>query len=802
MKKLLLILIFAMSLPIWAQSQLTGTIRDNQSTPIGWATLILQATVNPKKEYFITSEEDGSFIFKDIKNKGKYKLMGSFIGYKDLEQLIDITDSNSSIILIMTPDENILDEVMITSHRKALKVTPGKATLNIEQSNLAKTQSAYDVLKTLPGVTVSQNGELKIKGKSGVTVLMDGQPTQLSAEQLKTILKGTPGSTLQSIEIMNVPPANIDASGTGGVINIISKKKLVQGFYGTVNSTVGVSKKVSTDHSLNLGYSNENWNYNFLYSFSYAPDRLRENYEKRDLSSINKEWLNQSQFSFLNSRSHLIKLDIARTFDKGDVLRLKTAFDYNDTPSTVNTNVLSGANNIKAGQSVQKNDSKNQLTNLTADLSYKMKITEKESWTTSIGTIYIKSDINDMIYGNNGSILKPNDLLTKQQNKYPSDRKEFYFKSDYQKPLWDKENTTAKLEFGVKSNYSILETNERLRNLLIAGKEVNTLHKSKFEYKTGVHAFYGSFDMTLDKWAITAGLRGEYTHINGDTLNHKKLVKQNYFSLFPTVQLTYTANENYSVMASYSRRIERPEYDKLNPAVRYLNSTTTSMGNPNLQPEYSNNIEVSQQFLGFIDLTLGYSRITDPMLYSYFNKGIDQSYFTTINGKNRSEWQASLSMPIPGINWWENYHGIYFFNTRFDNNLVNENKNTIGVFTYNNFKLPHNFSLELTAWYQNGGIESNFRYRSLGEVNLGVSKKFLDDKFTATLAVSDLFKTGGIRTTVLENPTQLTNFTVKNDMRVFKFGISYNFGGKNKKNDTSQEETTINKGHAPIKVIK
>ncbi|MDM1326318.1 outer membrane beta-barrel protein [Myroides odoratimimus] len=801
MKQLLLILLGVISLPSWAQSQLKGVIKDTQANPIGWATVVLQAKDNPKEEYFITSEEDGTFVFTDIKSKGSFKLTASFIGYKDTVSTITINDHTTPINLIIQSDENILDEVMITSHRKALKVTPGKATLNIEQSNLAQTQSTYDVLKTLPGVTISQNGELKIKGKSGVTVLMDGQPTQLSAEQLKTILKGTPGSTLESIEIMNIPPANIDASGTGGVINIISKKKLVQGFYGTVNSTVGISNKVSTDHSLNLGYGNDNWNYNFLYSFSYSPDRLRERYDKKDLASLDHTWSNQSQFSVLNSKSHLVRLDIDRTFQNGHILSLKTSMDYNDTPSTVHTNTALGNNN-DLFHSVQKNESKSKLTSFKADVIYKMKIAEKESWTTSIGTMYVKSDINDVIYGNNGQLLLPHALLTKQQNKYPTDRKEFNFKSDYQKQLWDEENTTAKVEFGVKSNYSILKTDERLYTFISNGNDINALHKSQFEYKTGVHAFYGSVDMTFDKWAITAGLRGEYTHINGDTLAHKKLVKQDYFSLFRTVQLTYTASDYYSVMASYSRRIERPEFDKLNPAIRYLNSTTTSMGNPNLQPEYSNNIELDQQFLDFIDLSIGYSRITAPMLYSYFNEGINKSYFTSINGKSRSEWYASLSASIPGINWWENYHGVYFFNTRFDNNLINENKNSVGVFTYNNFKLPYNMNIELTAWYQNRGIESNFRYRSLGEVNLGVSKKFLNEKFTATLAVSDLFKTGGIRTTILEHPDQLTNFTVKNDMRVFKLGITYNFGGKNKKGDVPQEETTINKGHSPVKIIK
>lgn len=800
MKNIVYILLVLFGLPLCAQTQLQGTVKDTQNQAVGWATLVLRATDNPTEEYVTMSEENGSFSFKLNKTTGTYTLQTSFIGYQTKEERVELAAQNSPLSIVLSSDEKVLDEVLITSYRKALKVTPGKATLNIEQSNLAQTQSAYDVLKTLPGVTMSQNGEIKIKGKSGVTVLIDGQPTQLSDEQLKTILKGTPGSTLQSIEIMNIPPANIDASGTGGVINIISKKKLVQGFYGTVNSTVGVSHKVSTDHSLNLGYGTDRWNYNFLYSYSYAPDRLRENLEKKDRASANQAWLNQGQHTILNSKSHLAQLDIAHTFKQGNVLRLHTALDYNDTSSTIHTNTTEGSAIMTPQLATQKNDSKSKLMTLKTDLQYKIKLGEKDSWTTSGGMLYVKSDLTDNILGNSGSMLSPNGQI-KQHNVYPADRTEFNFKSDYEKYLWERDQSQAKLAFGIKSNYASLKTDERLQTSFQSAGTTPEQRKSQFAYQTGVHAFYGAFDLTQGQWAISAGLRGEYTHIQGDTLQHKKLVKQDYFSLFPTLQITYTANENYSIMASYARRIERPEFDKLNPAVRYMNSTTRSMGNPNLQPEYSNNIEISQQFLGFIDLTLGYSRITDPMLYNYFNEGMHQAYFTSVNGKDRSEWQASLSLPIPGFNWWENYHGVYFYNTKFDNKAIKENKNSLGFYTYNNFKLPQDFSIELSAWCQNGGIDDNFKYRSLGEISLGISKKFFNEAFTATASVSDAFKTGGIRASILEHPDQQTNLSIKNDMRVFKLGITYNFGGKNKAKQ-EDEDTTLTKTHPAIKVIK
>ncbi|MDR0227582.1 MAG: TonB-dependent receptor [Flavobacteriaceae bacterium] len=786
-KNFITALFIASSFTAFAQIELKGKIVDNNNLPVGWATVVLKSDAIANLEFAVTTDEQGEFVFDTIKETGNYTLNVSFIGYKTIEQKILIQSTNIPLQLNMQSDEQLLDEVTITAYRKALQIKPGKATMDITKSDMAQAQSAYDVLKAMPGVTINQNGEIKIKGKAGVTVLMDGQPTQLSDEQLKTILKGTPGSTLNSIEIMTIPPANIDASGTGGVINIVSKKKLAQGFYGSITANVGIAHKVQTDQSLNLGYGNDNWNYNFLYSHSYAPNRLFEDYKKRETLNDKLTWLDQDQQTNSNSKTHLIKFDATRYFSKGHSFTLNTSFDHNETPSSIKTITSIGADKTLENNLFQNNKNHSKLSTAKVEGKLRIKLNDKDDWSTVVGTTYNKNEINDQLIANNGTGIQfPITLL--QQNKYPSKQNSFYIKSDYNKTLWDRENGQAKVAFGIKSDYTTLKTNEQLFTSISEGQPTSVRKQSEFKYNTGVHAFYGSFDWTKDKWNVVAGLRGEYTTIVGDTLSHKELVKQDYFSLFPSVQVTYTASDKYSVMASYSRRIERPDFDKLNPAVRFLNSTTTSFGNPNLQAEFSNNIEVTQQFLGFIDLSLGYSRITNPMQYSYFSKQIDQAYYTTVNGKDRDEWFASLSMPIPLANWWENYHGVYAFTSRYQNNIIDTKRNSIGVYTYNNFKLPRKWSVEVSAWYQNGGIESNFKYKALSEVNVGVSKKFWKDQFTATLAISDLFKTAQIKTEVLGDPNQLINFNLKQDSRIIKFGLTYNFGGTPKKAIETEEE--------------
>ncbi|MDR2221782.1 MAG: TonB-dependent receptor [Flavobacteriaceae bacterium] len=787
-KNLLTALLIASSFSAVAQIQLKGTVIDTNNQPVGWATVVLKSDKVAKQEYAMTTDEQGNFVFDSLKETGSYTINISFIGYQTIEQKITVQETNNPLQLTMQNDEQLLDEVKITAYRKALQVKPGKATMDITKSDMAQTQSAYDVLKAMPGVTINQNGEIKIKGKSGVTILMDGQPTQLSDEQLKTILKGTPGSTLNSIEIMTIPPANIDASGIGGVINIISKKKLTQGFYGTINANIGVAHKIQTDQSLNLGYGNDHWSYNFLYSHSYTPNRLFEDYKKREPVNSKFNWLNQEQQTIANSKTHLVKFDATRYFSKGHSLTLNTSFDHNETPSTIKTTTLIGSDKLLENNLFQKNNNHSKLSTAKIEGKLRIKLNEKDDWTTIVGTTYNKHEVNDQIIGYNETSRPQVPVSLLQQNKYPSKQNAFYLKSDYNKILWDEENNQAKMAFGIKSDYTTLKTNERLFTSILEGQQVSIRKQSEFQYNTGVHAFYGTFELTKDKWNVVAGLRGELTTIVGDTLNYKKLVKQDYFSLFPSVQVTYTASDMYSIMASYSRRIERPEFDKLNPAVRFLNSTTTSFGNPNLQAEFSNNIEVTQQLLGFIDLSLGYSRITSPMQYSYFSKQIDQAYYTTINGKDRDEWFASLAMPIPVANWWENYHGVYAFTSRYQNNSIDIKRNSIGVYTYNNFKLPNQWSVELSAWYQNGGIESNFKYKALSEVNIGVSKKFWNDRFTATLAVNDLFKTAQVKTEILGDPNQAINFDLKQDSRVVKFGLTYNFGGTPKKTVEVEEE--------------
>lgn len=202
---------------------------------------------------------------------------------------------------------------------------------------------------------------------------------------------------------------------------------------------------------------------------------------------------------------------------------------------------------------------------------------------------------------------------------------------------------------------------------------------------------------------------------------------------------------------------------------------------------------MNQQFFSLIDLSLGYSSIKDPIYSAFITTPGAKSAYTTINTGQQQQWEASLSFPVPGIDWWENYQSFYVYTSQFNANLenmaYNAKSNSFGALSYNSFKLPANFSMELSAWYESGGLFSNFRYKPTSEISAGVTKKILNDHLTLGVAVTDVFYTGGYKATVLSNTSEISDMVSRRDSRQIKFSLSWKFG-KSRKSEKLSEQSS------------
>jgi len=772
-----------------AQTNIKGRVVDESDVGLPGATIAMTHHSDTLDKQYAVTNEAGYFNLHSPK-KGRYTLVVSYINYQKLTRSIVVNDHMiDDLVLHMEASQNILSAVTVTAKKKALTIKGGSATMNVESSPLAQSQSAYDLLKNLPGVNVGKDGDIKIKGKSGVVVMIDGEPVEMGSNQLKILLKSTPGATLKSIEVMNHPPASMDATGNAGVINFVFNKKVKKGVNGTISSGLGYGKYLKTDHSLSLSYGMEKWDLDALYAYDYDHSWEKETSFRSSIMGGVETQMNQIQLNPEKSNGHLAKLGVVRNFDDHHMLSFKMTYNGIRNPMSGSTNTQFNRGGIlESVQQQQQNIRASTFNNWDGIVKYQHKFDGdrilKSSFQTTLLDVKGKEEFNiSQKYG------QADQQLSSLRSRYPMNVRTFAFKTDYTHKLSDQ----WKYEAGIKSGFTKINSSQHAEHVIDGNWVSDPSRQNQFRYQESIQSAYGLLEMQADSWNLRGGLRGEYTFVKGNSGVDNNSVNQNYFSLFPEVELGYIPAEDYKVTLHYNRRIERPDYEQLNPSIKYLDVYTIEKGNPALQPQFSNNLELNQQLFKFVDVTVGYSMLKNPIYYSLIRKDNLESYYTTVNTGKQNQWSASLSFPIPGIDWWENYQSIYAYTTAYnaavENERVYEKGKSFGVYSYNSFKLPGKVSMEVTGWYQNGGLYANFRYRPMAEVNIGVSRKFISNKLNVGLSASDLFYNSIFNADVVGDKNQVYKIKTKSDSRIFKVSLSWNFGSPGV---TSANETKNN----------
>lgn len=788
-------------LKVSAQQEITGKVTDERNMPLPGATITVKKISDAKILSYAIADSAGKFRFKHL-DAGTYRMEAAFVTYKNQVRSVMVGESTiAPQHFVLLAETQQLSEVTVKGKKQAIMVSAGKTSMNVEQSNLAQSQSAFDLLKSLPGVNINKDGDIRIKGKSGITVMMDGEPVEMGNAQLKSLLKGTPGSTIQSIEVLNNPPSSMDAAGTGGVINILFKKKVKKGFNGSISSNVSKGRYYRTSQSVTMTYGTKKWNLNTLYAYDFDHTQKRDSLYRSQLlegsvgaTGDRRFYMSQLQINPEKSIGHMAKIGLDHYFDDQNTLGFNLSFNDINNPTDGSTITRFGTGQVQDSVLNQYNTLRNTLRNWDYGLKFKHQFSSSKNLgaTLQFGNLRSRDaeDYRILKTFNPGSDLSG----LRYRNVYPSKIDRRVFKLDYTEELKKGDVKIGKFEAGVKSGQTNLRNSQEGENLVDGQWRNDISRNSLFNYKEAIQAAYASMELKLEPWTFNAGLRGEYTQLRGNNRDEANSVRQNYFSLFPNALIGYKVNDEYNLSVSYNRRIERPDYDKLNPAVRYPDLYTTQQGNPNLKAQFSNNIELNQQFFNFIDVVLGYSSIKDPIYSAVLTGPGAKSTYTTINTGHQQQWEASLAFPVPGVDWWENYQSFYFYTSQFnailDGKNFKEKASSFGLFSYNSFKLPANFSAELTAWYQSGGLFSNFRYKPMSEISAGVSKKLLNDKLTIGVAVTDAFYGGVYKAGILSNYSQIFNLDSRTDSRQVKFSLSWNFGraGKPERQATDTPE--------------
>ena len=733
------------------------------------------------------ADKDGNFDFQHVA-AGKYYLLATSIGHlATYSSTIIVADKNINAgVLKLNNEIKTLKGITVTAKKPFIERKIDRTIVNVDASISNAGTSALEMLEKSPGVSVDKDGNISLKGKAGVTIMLDGKPSYLSGDQLANLLKNMPSSALDQIEIMTNPSAKYDAAGNSGIINIKTKKNKMKGFNGSVSSSVLQSYYTKTNQSLNLNYRTGKINLfgNYSYSLWRGHTNQTINRKFRDTTTkVTEAIFDQKIVRSNRSQNHNIKAGFDFYASKNTTVGAVFSgfinpFDYFNNNHTYLNDGNNKVDSIVTADYLNKGNSKNFSTNL--NLYHKFDSAGKE-FTVDLDYIDYNMKSSSLLANN---YYNPDMTVRKEPSSLlgtlPSKIKIYSAKTDFTFPL--KKN--AKIETGIKSSYVTTDNDAVYRNESHGETVIDEGKTNHFIYKENINAAYVNYNRQIKKWGLQAGLRAEntnaYGHQLGNASHPDSAFTKNYVNLFPTVYVSYQLNDKNTFSANYGRRIDRPDYGDLNPFYYFLDEYTYQVGNTLLQPQFSDNIELSHTYKGFLTTTLNYTKTHNA--FSDVLKQITserKTFQTKENLASKTNYGIAVSANFPVTPFWStnlfsnvNYNA---FSGVIDGGNLNIEATTFMANMNNQFKISEDWSAELSGFYRSKAIEGQIVMYPMWRLDAGVQKLILKKKGSLKFSVRDIFNSQHFQGYI---NYQDIDARIKNvwDSRTFSLTFSYRFG--------------------------
>jgi iron complex outermembrane recepter protein len=698
-----------------------------------------------------STNKQGNYSFDNVP-KGSYKILYTSLGHRKIYSPIVMVEGFSIDLgtLLLSTEAKSLMEVLVVSKKAFIERKIDKTVINVDASILNAGGTAMEILEASPGVSVDKEGNISLKGKSGVNIMIDGKPAYLSGQQLTDLLKRMPASGLDQVEIMTNPSAKYDAAGNAGIINIKTRKNKLKGFNANISTSYAQNVSSNTSNSINMNYRNGMFNLFGNYSLSNRT-------EYRDLLILRKFRNTTSheienifdQESFLKKKSVNQNAKLGADFYVGSntTLGIVVTGNFADHKSTDNnTSLLQNASGHTDSSlnaiSMINGNFKN--TGVNVNFRHRFDSTGKEL-TADIDFIdFGQADVQlfDNSYFNaDMSLRKP---ANKLRGSLPAEVSVYSAKIDYSHPF----KKDAKFEAGIKSSYVATDNNAMYHNLKGSSWEPDYGKTNHFRYNEHISAAYINYNMQVKKWGFQSGLRVEHTvatgHQSGNQANRDSSFRRSYIGFFPTVFLSYQADANNTFSANIGRRIGRPDYQALNPFYYFLDDYTYRFGNTQLKAQFTNSIEFSYGYKGFFTTTLNYSKTTD-IFSEVFKQDTRERKFTITheNIASREEIGISLSATIPvGKTWSSNVYTNVAnskFNGTINGSLLNVSATVFTGNISNQVKLTNSWTAEFNGWYRSKGLDGQIVSDPMWAIGAGVQKEIMNKKGALKLGIRDIF---------------------------------------------------------------
>lgn len=728
----------------FSQNKITGTVVDASGFPLEFANILL---LDAKDSSFVRGEiagPDGLYTFEDAEN-GEYLCQFSMVGYPNIySSAFNISAKHQKIDLGITKMEEsvTLEGVEIVAKRAFLEQKIDRMVVNVSNSITNAGGNALEVLTRSPGVQVNRlTKTISLVGKEGVVVMINGKLSRMPSDAVVQMLEGMNADNIDRIELIHTPPANFDAEGNAGIINIVLKSSGDEGLNGSyaVNAGRGRGNKYGGSFNFNLRKNLVNFYGGYDHNYNLNP-QVFTNFRRVKQGNDILETATTSRRPYTPTTVQNAKIGLDIQLSKKTVLGvLGTIFDRNWYMEAVNT--VSYTRNVQIVSNLQMpNTEINKNRSYTGNINIEHTFGKGQTLTIDFDKVRFEMN-NPSNYeinksDNNNNFVPQYELkLTK---KTPIDV--FVTKADYLFKLWN-----INFETGVK--YATLKFDNDIKvDSIPAGKTPVNLseYTSLAHMDENISAAYLSFSFKAFKNTdIKAGIRYEYTNTELGTAQQPKLIDRHYGSWFPSIYITQKINDNQILNVSFSRRIFRPQLSQLAPFLVFTDPSTLLGGNPALQPSFTNAYKLDYSIKS---IRLGVSYNTEDFPISFIPT-VEASSNKQINGfKNLDSSKganAYLYVPLHPTSWWDmtntvnvNWSEIKF--TLDGSNLAVGNVN-YGLNSNNTFKLPKGLTLELTGAYNAPSYFGVARWRATSNVNIGIQKDFGNKWGKLRFNVSDIF---------------------------------------------------------------
>ena len=767
-------------------SSLSGKVVDKDGRGLVSANVVLLTDSNRLVKAGFT-DATGAYAIDGISD-GAYLLKVTLLGFDSHSEKVTVQGISRLPDIRLEEKSSALAEVSVRAQKPFIEVHADKLVVNVENSIVSAGSSAMEVLQRSPGVNVDNNENISLKGKQGVLVWINGKQSPMHGPDLANFLKSMPANSIEKIELISNPGARYDAAGTAGIINIILKKDQRIGANGSVNVFYGQGVYAKYGGGANLNYRNKKLN--VFASYNYA-NRLWFNHlmldrrfldtakEKTDQQLFRYDQDNNALFDFKN---HIAHAGIDYNLSSNTTIGLSLSASTNDfSPRADNFSKAFGAQDELLYRFTTRGRHENHYFNYSGNAYLKKKL-------DSAGK-ELSVDLDYAAFGNQSN----QNFITSYAYVDPSQSQPDYYlksdltgltqirslKADYVHPM----PGSLRLEGGIKSSYVTADNEPIFHVKTIGDYYLDTARTNHFIYNENINAAYVNANKDWEAFSAQLGVRVEQTNIQFEqkAVSQRYDTSYSYTQLFPSLAVQYHLNKLTDIGLTLSRRIERPNYQQLNPFKYFIDKTTYREGYPRLNPASFYSVELQhiykQKFIttftyginkGIITEVIQPSDVEDSVTVQT-NKNLDRMLFVGISG--------SYSFTL--TRWWNNVTNFNAYYARYEGNIANTPLNngrpTFDFNTNNSFVLPLGFSAELGMWYQARQLYAYMDVQPIWMLNAGLQKNLFDQRATIRLNIQDIFWKGYPRATSLYTGYR-EDFIAERDTRVANISFTYRFG--------------------------